>query len=296
MHNLIGFCLFLFGCAAINAQEFNCDVTINAEQTGNTQLSVFKTLETALEEFINKSVWTDVEYLPQERIKCSFFINVAAIDNSLFTATIQVQASRPVYNSGYTSPIVNFNDTDFNFEYLEYEPLVYNPNADQGNLIAVITYYLYTILGAEADTFEENGGTKYYKQAKQIVNIAQATQSTGWQASSGVNSRFRYNDDILSGIFKDYRKAMYTYHLKGLDVMESDAKSAKKEILNVIKVLEKTNNERKNTFVMRAFFDAKYNELARILSGGPKENVAEVIETLKNISPSYVQDWTAITQ
>lgn len=279
-----------------NSQEFNCDVTINAEQTGQTQLSVFNTLETALEEFINKTNWTNIEFLPQERINCSFFINVASYNNNSFEATIQVQASRPVYNSGYSSPIANFNDKNFSFQYLEYQPLIYNENADQGNLIAVISYYLYTILGIQADTFQENGGTKYFQQAKQIVNIAQTSSGSGWLASSGVNSRYRYNDDILSGIFSDYRKAMYIYHLKGLDLMESDTREAKKQIMNVFEVLKKVNSKRRNTYVMRSFFDAKYIEIIDILSGGPKENIADTIEILQSIAPSYNQDWANISQ
>ena len=123
------FCFVLFGVISLaNAQEFNSDVTINAEQTGQPNLSVFNTLEIALEEFINKNKWTDIEYLPQERIDCNFFINLTSYDNNSFAGTIQVQASRPIYNSGYQSSIANFNDKDFSFQYLEYQPLVFNEN------------------------------------------------------------------------------------------------------------------------------------------------------------------------
>lgn len=279
----------------LNAQEFISEVSINAEQTGQPNLSIFKTLETALQEFINNQKWTDIEYKEQERIPCSFFINVTKYDtNNSFEATLQVQASRPVFDSGYSTTIANFNDKDFDFEYLEYEPLVYNENSDQGNLIAVVTYYLFTILGIEADTLKEVGGTQYHQKAKQIVNIAQSSGSAGWSASSGSQSRYRWNDDMLSGIFDDYRKALYKYHLKGLDVMSSDKKEAKKTVIDALNSLKKVNQNRPNSYVFRTFFDAKSTEISKILSGGPKMDLAKTVELLRSISPTYSSDWDSI--
>ena len=296
MRNFFCYVLLLGFISFVNGQEFNSDITINAEQTGQPNLSIFKTLETTLEEFINKNKWTDTEYLPQERIDCNFFINVTSYNNNFFDATIQVQASRPVYDSGYKTSIANFNDKDFSFEYLEYQPLVFNVNSNQGNLISVITYYLYTVLALEADTFEEMGGTEYYQQAKQIVNIAQTGGGKGWSASSGTQSRFRYNDDMLTGIFKEYRQVLYNYHMKGLDVMSSNTKDSKKAIIESLELLEKMNRKRQNSYVLSTFFDSKYNEIIRILSGGPKVNISDTIEMLKNISPRYLQDWLTIEQ
>jgi len=277
------------------AQEFLSEVSINAEQTGQPNLSIFKTLETALQEFINNTKWTDIEYKQQERIPCSFFINVTQYStNNSFEATLQVQASRPVFGAGYRTTIANFNDKDFNFEYLEYEPLVYNENADQGNLIAVITYYLFTILATEADTLKELEGTGYHQKAKQIVNVAQASGSAGWSPSSGTQSRYRWNEDMLSGIFNDYRKALYKYHLKGLDLMSSDQKEAKKNVIDALNSLKKVNQKRPNSYVFRTFFDAKSTEISKILSGGPKVDVSKTVELLRSISPTYSKDWDAI--
>ncbi|WP_010179493.1 type IX secretion system protein PorD [Aquimarina agarilytica] len=289
------FCL-LFLCVStlVGAQEFNAKVTINAEQTGQPNLAIFKTLGTSLEEFINKTRWTDVEYLPQERIDCGFFINVTAYNNNFFEATIQIQSSRPVYDSGYQSTLANFNDKDFSFDYLEYQPLVYNPNSDQGNLISVISYYLYTLLGIEADTLEKLSGTEHYQTAKQIVNIAQSSGGKGWSASSGTTSRYRWNEDILSGTFNDYREALYTYHMEGLDKMSSDAKQAKKKIIEAIDVLGKVNKKRSNSYVMRTFFDAKSIELSRLFSGGPKVDISKTLDLLNFMAPSYKTEWSKI--
>lgn len=279
----------------LNAQEFICEVSINAEQTGQPNLSVFKTLETSLTEFINNTKWTQTEYKVEERIPCAIFINITGYDtNTSFDASIQVQASRPVFGSNYKTTTANFNDSDFSFEYLAFQPLVYNENGDQGNLVAVITYYLYTILGIEADTLEELGGTSFFKKAKQIVNIAQASGSAGWSPASGTQSRFRWNDDILSGIFNEYRKSMYKYHLQGLDVMSTDLKAAKESIIESLNNLKKVNQSRPNSYVLRTFFDAKSTEISKVLSGGPKVDVSKTADLLRSISPTYVKDWDAI--
>jgi len=290
------FCiLFIITVNTFSAQEFISEVSVNAERTGQPNLSIFKTLETALQEFINNQKWTDVEYKEQERIPCSFFINVSEYDtNNSFKASLQVQASRPIFNSGYSTTIANFNDKDFDFEYLEYEPLVYNENSDQGNLIAVITYYLFTILAIEADTLKEVEGTQYYQKATQIVNIAQSSGSAGWSPSSGTQSRYRWNDDMLSGTFDGYRKALYKYHLKGLDAMADDEKKAKKIIIDVLNSLKKVNQSRPNSYVFRTFFDAKSTEISKILSGGPKMDTAKTVDLLRAISPAYSSDWDTI--
>ena len=140
------------------------------------------------------------------------------------------------------------------------------------------------------------GGTEYYQKAKQIVNIAQTSGGQGWSPSSGTQSRFRYNDDMLTGIFKEYREALYNYHINGLDVMSSSTKDGKKAIIETIESLKQMNKKRPNSYVMRTFFDAKYNEIARVLSGGPKVNIADTVESLKNLAPTYAQDWLAIQQ
>src|SRR5210317_973014 len=129
------------------AQELNCSVVVNAQQTGNENVQVFKTLERQLNEFVNNTTWTNNSFKPQERINCSMIITVLNYDNDLFRATLQIQSSRPVYNSSYSTPVYNFNDRDFSFQYLEFQNLVYNPNQYESNLVSVLTYHIYMILG-----------------------------------------------------------------------------------------------------------------------------------------------------
>ncbi len=277
----------------VNAQEFNATVAVNAEQTGNPNLQVFKTLERSLTEFINNTKWTNVDYRTEERINCSFFITIVSYDNDAFKATIQVQASRPVFGSNYSTTIFNVNDKQFNFNYLEFQPLNYNPNNFESNLISVVAFYLYTILGVDADTFEMNSGTTYYEEAKNIVGNAQSSNTLGWQREQNPN-RFRLNDDLLSNTYEGYRKAMYTYHREGLDVMHNNLKEGKKTITEAMKSLEDVHNTRPNSYIMRVFFDAKADEVASVLSGGPSVNIAETIQILNKIAPTYGDNWKEI--
>lgn len=278
----------------LSAQEFNATVGVNAEQTGNPNLQVYKTLERSVTEFINNTKWTEKQYRTEERIDCSFFFTILENTNDSFTATLQVQASRPVYGSNYDTTILNINDKQFSFKYLEFQPLNYNPSNFESNLISVIAFYLYTILGVDSDTFEKNSGTPYYQEAKAVVNNAQGSNTQGWNAQDGQQTRFRLNDDILSGTFDGYRAALYSYHREGLDLMNNDLKKGKEAILESVKTLEGLHRTRPNSYIMRVFFDAKADEIASILSGGPSVNIAETMAILTRIAPTYSSNWSEI--
>ncbi|SHJ04486.1 DUF4835 family protein [Aquimarina spongiae] len=293
MNRIFLIVLLVFGCN-VYAQEFNATVVVNAEQTGNPNLQVFKTLERSLTEFINNTVWTNIDYRTEERIDCSFFITVVGFDNDAFTATLQVQASRPVYGSNYSTTILNVNDRQFNFNYLEFQPLNYNPNNFESNLISVVSFYLYMILGVDADSFALNSGTDFYQEAKNIVGNAQSSNALGWNPADGLQSRFRFNDDLLSGTFDGYRETMYTYHREGLDQMHNNVKQGKQTILKAMKSLEKLHSVRPNSFIMRVFFDSKAGEISSILSGGPSVNIAETVGILNKIAPTYADNWKDI--
>ena len=163
------------------SQELNCTITVVAQQTGNDNNVVFKTLEKQLTEFINNTKWTSKAFSQQERINCSMVINVISYTNDTFSATLQVASSRPVFNSTYSSPTYFFNDKNFNFQYLEFQNLVYNPIQFESNLISVLSFHVYTILGLDADSFTPNGGLDYFKQAQTIANYSQQINGQGWK-------------------------------------------------------------------------------------------------------------------
>jgi len=284
--------LFIFGFA--QAQELNCTVTVNAEQVGGTNQQVFKTLQKSLGDYINKTDWTGQGYKPNERINCSMFINVSAYAGSTFTATIQVQASRPVYNSTYSSSFLNYNDKEFNFDYTEFQNLTFNPTVFDSNLISVISYYCFVIIGMDADTFSPEGGTAYLETAQEIVSVAQAGGYKGWSGSDGSANRFFLVNDMLAETYKPFREAMYQYHFQGLDNMHKDLKTAKENVKNAVIKLAEVHSVRPNSFMSRVFFDAKADEIVSIFSGGPKISITELVDNLNRVSPLNAAKWATI--
>lgn len=293
MRDLILICLLLITAAGFS-QELKCNLVVNAQQTGNENVQVFKTLERQLNEFVNNTQWINKNYKPQERIDCSMIINISDYDSDTFQATIQVQSSRPVFNSTYNSPVYNFNDRNFSFKYLEFQNLVYNPNQFESNLVSVLAYHVFMILGLDADSFELNGGEAYFRQAQNITNYSQQGNYKGWKLEDGQQSRFVLIDNILSPTFKEFRTVMYNYHRNGLDVMTDNEKKGKEVIAKVVNNLNAMHNQRPNSFLMRVFFDAKANEIMDIFSGGPKVNVTEIKDVLNRIAPTHASKWREI--
>ena len=276
------------------AQEVRCTVTVNAEQTARADLQIFKTLENQIEEFVNEYVWTNMKMATQERIDMNMVIVVTDYDGDDFTATLQIQSSRPAFGSTYNSPVYNYNDRQFSFTYREFQPLNFNPNSFDSNLISVIAFHVYTVIGLDASTFSRNGGDEYFQIAKQIVNTAASSNFLGWKATDGVQSRFRYNDALLSNVFSEFHNVMYDYHRLGLDIMHENPKEAKKIMAESISRLRLINDRRPNSFLLRTFFDAKENEISRVFSGGPGVDIAKLIEDLPRMAPTKRSSWENI--
>lgn len=293
MRNILYGLLVLFSFGGW-AQELNCNVVVNAQLTGNENNQVFKTLERQLTEFVNNTQWTNKTFKAQERIDCGLIITINSYNNDLFQGTLQIQSTRPIYGSTYATPIYNFNDKDFGFQYLEFQNFIYNPNQFESNLISVITYHIYMMLGLDADTFAPNGGQEYYKQAQTILNYSQQNNAKGWKLEDGQQTRFILIDNILSETFKEFRTVMYDYHRNGLDEMSSDAKKGKQAIADAVENLKAMNSRRPNSFLLRVFFDAKSDEIQQIFSGGPSVNVADLISTLTRIAPMHANKWRKI--
>ena len=277
------------------AQELNCNLVVNAQQTGNENVQVFKTLEKQLNEFVNNTRWTNRKYENQERIDCSMVIIIRSYSSDAFQASIQVQSARPVFNSSYSTSVYNFNDKDFNFNYLEYQNLNFNSSQYESNLISVIAFHVYMILGMDADTFERNGGQKYYEQARDIANYSQRRNLKGWEPPKGGDQTRRVLiDNILSNTYSEFRSALYTYHLTGLDIMASDPKAAKNVISKTIVEFQSLNKRRPNSLLVRTFFDAKADEITDIFSSGPKVKITDLVSTLNKVAPIHSKKWQKI--
>lgn len=284
--------VFFIGFA--QAQELNCTVTVNADQVGGTNQQVFKTLQRSLTDFINKNDWTGQGYKNNERINCAMFINVSSYVSGNFTATLQVSASRPVFNSTYSTPILNLNDKEFEFTYNEFQNLTFNPAAFDSNLISVITYYCFMIIGMDADTFSPSGGTMYLETARDVANIAQTSGYKGWSGSDGNSNRYFLVNDMLSTTYAPFREAVYMYNYEGMDIMNRDQKAGKEKIKESIMKLSEVHSVRPNSLMMRVFFDAKADEIVSVFSGGPKISITDMVDNLNRFSPINAAKWSGV--
>jgi len=295
MRRILFLITLLVTTVGLQAQELNATVTIDAEQTGQPNAQVFRTLETELTEFLNNTNWTDREYKNQERIDCNFTLIIQSYESTSFQGTLQVQSSRPVYGSVYDSPVYNYNDRQFSFDYSEFQPLVFNINNFDSNLVSVLAYHVYTVIGLDADTFALQAGTEYFSIAKQIVNTAASSNFAGWKPADGTQSRYRWNDAVLSNVYKEFHEALYTYHRHGLDKMDVPTQAeGKNNIINAIASLKNINDRRPNSFLIRTFFDAKTDEIERVFNGGPRVDINTLIENLNRLAPTRRSNWSKI--
>lgn len=281
---------------SVSAQEFNCQITLDAQQTGQLQLPIFNNLEKAIQEFVNQNKWTNESYKDFQKLTCSMFILITSYEGDSFTGSIQFQSSRPVFGADYATPILNVNDRSFSFRYTEFQPLNFNPNSFETNLMSVIAYYLYTSLGLDADTFSLFGGTSYYEQAQEIANAAQSVNASGWggRGSGTEFNRFNINRDLLAQNFSPLREALYVYHREGLDVMHEDPEAGKDKVIEALGLIENVNKTRPNAAIVRTFFDAKAGEIQLILKDGPTRDLASIKEALYKMAPVHNRLWKEI--
>ena len=283
--------LLLVFCSLTRAQELDAQVVVNSDLVNQTNQQIFKTLERSLNEFINTQIWTNKEFLNNEKITCSFIFNLSRYSNDQFEATLQVQSQRPVFDSNYNSPILNFLDKDIVFSYQEFQPLFFNESSFESNLISLISFYANIIIGLDADSFLLNGGDPFYEDARQIVNLAQLTSRKGWKPSDGIRNRFWLIDSLRSNTFIEYRLMFYDYHRNGLDLMTSDPLGGKLALMQSINQLEPLYQRRPNAFLLQIFFDAKVEEIVNIFKEGPKVDFKKTDKVLKKIAPFFGARW-----
>ena len=277
------------------SQELNAKVIVDYSKVSTSNPQIFKTLENGLNEFVNKTVWSDKTFKQNEKIKCSFLITVNGYDNNnLFEASIQVQSSRPIFNSSYQSPILNLNDKDFNFQYTEFENLIYSPNNFDSNLTAVFAFYCQVILGLDAETFSGGSGAFYFENAQNIANLGATSGSKGWSQTEKTQNRYFLINDLISPAFKLFKDYLFNYHLKGLDGMAGNLKSSKIEITKAIDGISKVFLTRPSAYLLRVFIDAKSDEIVSIFSGGPSTDVNDLVSNLNRISPTNSAKWAQI--
>ena len=268
--------------------ELNAKVTVNSDKVQSTNQQAFTTLQTALTEFLNNRKWTDATFAINERINCSFtlIINEMVSDNS-FKGELQIQSNRPVFNSSYTTTLLNFRDKEVEFDYVEFEPLQFVDNTLDNNLVAILVFYVNIILGLDFDSFALDGGSAYFQQAQQIVSLAQSQASwTGWKAFDSNQNRHAVATALTENQGEDFRQMWYTYHLKGLDEMAANPDRGRTTIIESLAGLQKLKSARPVSVLLQMFSDAKLDEVVSIYSKATTQEKQEGYKMLSELFPT----------
>lgn len=257
----------------IRAQELNARVSINASRVSSqTDKKVFSTLQNAITNLLNNRKWTNESFQANEKINCNFLLNIGeAQPGNLYKATLTVQAARPVYNTNYETPLINFQDDNVSFRYVEFQPFEFNDNRVSGsdplvsNLSAVFAYYVYMILGLDFNSFALRGGDPYFQKAQNIVNAApEGRDIIGWKAFDGLRNRYWLVENLVNNRYNAIHEAMYSYYRLGMDHLYENEAAGRTAILNTLQMLNSLNNDIGNTMVIPFFLQGKSQELIKI--------------------------------
>jgi hypothetical protein len=278
-------------------QELSCSVTINATQIQTSDRGIFKEMKTSVEQFMNTRKWTNDAFKLHEKIKCNLLITITKMPAiGSFTASVQVQSARPIYNTEYTSQLFNFADRDWEFDYIESLPLEYNDNTYSSNLTSMLAAYAYIMIGLDYDSFSELGGTPYYQKALQVVNNAQQSNRPGWQSLGSNRNRYWIVENFNNPQMVDLRKAIYAYHRLALDTFEKNPDKSREIILKGLRDIKKVRDVNPNSILVISFFDAKGKELANIFSDGNLQIRREAYDIITSIDPSNRSSYEKIIQ
>jgi hypothetical protein len=276
-------------------QELQSKVTVVASRVpSSVDKKVFQTLQTQLTNFINNRKWTADAFQPQEKIECSFLLNIdKVVETNVYRASLTVQAARPVYNSSYVTALINFQDADVTFRYVEYQPVEFNENRVQGsdalasNLTAAIAYYVYTILGLDYDSFGAKGGDIFFQKAQNIVNNApEGRDISGWKAFDGSRNRYWLMENLMNTRYNVVHDVMYSYYRQGLDKMYENEGIARQQILGALILLQGLNQESPNTMIVQFFMQGKSQELIQIFKKASPPDKARAVELLQKLDVS----------
>jgi hypothetical protein len=288
-----------FCTLGVEAQELNAKVLINRTQVSNTKSGVFEALEKAITQFLNERIWTNIQFREQERIQCSFNINVSAYsetDNS-FKATLLVASTRPVYGSSYNTTVWNMNDKDFEFNFQEFDQLEWRPEQVDNNLTAMLAYWAYIIIGMDLDSMSPLGGTDVLRLAQDVCNNADMLGGKGWKAFDDTRNRYAIVNDYLDGSMEKLRQLQYQYYRVGLDQMSENTENARTAIAESMKLLKEAHEDKSLSMLPQIFTDIKRDELVSIFSGkGSSEEREQVFDILSRINPSQNTYWEKLKQ
>jgi hypothetical protein len=291
--------LLLFLAGSLAAQELNCRVTVNATPAAQQVVDkrIFQSLQKQVYEFMNNTQWTTDQFKRDEKIDCNLLINITKVNPpDEFDATITVQSERPIFNSSYKSVMLNYQDNDFTFRYLEFQQFLYSDNSFLSNLTSVLAYYAHVIIAMDYDSYAPKGGTPFWTKAQSIVQFAQNAPEKGWRSSDGFRNRYWFVENILNPVFEPMRDCNYNWHMKGMDVMYDQLDNGRTAILDCLDLLQKVHKARPASFNMQVFFNAKAQEIVNIFSEALPADKNRAINVLNQIDATNQNKYAKILQ
>ncbi len=296
----LAFCFLIFGlfCLSANGQELNLNVKVSAPQLKLADPKIFKSLEASIQEFYNTVRWTDDEFEPEERIEGNILINITEeLSANSFVADFRMQTIRPVYNSTYSTQVINHIDKDLRFEYNETQILQKSVNGFYDNLSQILTFYAYVIIGYDYESFSMNGGQPYFKLCENIINNvppALSSSDRGWSPETKRRNRFKLIADLMDPRSADYRQAFYEYHREGLDMLADDLDRAKVVMLDCARRIGAVEQDVRNSMVVNLFADSKRNEIIDVFTGAEKKQRNSVYRTMIKMDPAQADRYTIL--
>lgn len=301
MRALLIIVMALWGSFTAFGQELNCQVSIITDaklEVTSVEQEIFKQLEQTIYELMNNTQWTRDKFTVEERINCNLQLQIREIPSpGTFSGSLQVQTSRPVFNSSYNTTVFNFQDDDVTFSFARNAVLAYAPNQFRDNLTSILAFYAYFIIGMDYDTFSLKGGTKYFTEAQQIVSNAQTSGFSGWRSNEkGKNNRYWLVDNVLQELFSPLRECNYEYHRKGLDGLYDDKVEARKNVSAALSKLIKVVSTRPNSLNLLNFVQAKSTELKNLYADAEPQEKSEIVNLLKRIDPANSSKYQEILE
>jgi hypothetical protein len=293
--------LILLGCLlgtnTLHSQELQCDVRVSANKVQGTDKTIYQNLQTSLYEFINNTKFTEINFKQAEKIECSMLVDVKSREGDNFTAEINLALRRPVYKSNYSTPLFNYIDRKFFFEYTDGQALDFNPNTYISNLTSAIGFYVYVFLGLDFDSFSPNGGDPFFAIAETIASAAPQDPGSdnGWN-STGRQNRYALISEINNATYQPLRQFIYDYHRQGLDVMSEKQEQGREAILNAIMQLQSVHERNSMSYFLQLLVESKRDEIIQVFSQGDMKVRTEAANVMKAIDPSQSSRYDAMLQ
>lgn len=287
MWKLFGWVVIMgFGVFRVPAQELRCNVSISTQKIQGSNKEMFINMQRDMYEFLNNKRWSPHIFSYDERIECSIFITLdEQIGGDEFKGSMQVRVSRPVYNSSYNTPLLNFKDNDVDFRYREFEPLEFNEAGQNSELVNLLAFYVYVILGLDYDSYSLTGGNEFFNKAENIVAQCQNSRESGWKSFESRRNRYWLINNLQDRSYASVRECLYRYHRKGLDVMADNVTDGRLEVIAALELLQRAHRTKPNSYILQVFFDAKSDEIVNIFKPAFTDERKRVYNIVSEINP-----------